>query len=131
MRTRKSRLNKFPPEGFAGGVIKFLLAGLFGLFVTVALCLVALYWLFWDELWHPWTLAILIGLPLVWGVLGIFWFEPVIKMQAQSSISGVEKKNKIFSTFLSQIKQRSSSLLKRLANQHDSSNTLKALTSLT
>ena len=72
-----------PLGGIGGAISKFVCAAVFGGFVSVVVFLGVL-WLGWgdetgmDRFWNsPWP-HILWIIPLVWGFLGVFWFDRML-----------------------------------------------------
>lgn len=77
--------NPYPWEGWSAGaiVLRFLMALLFGLFVDVVVAAAVWYW-FWDDTASfTCILVVLAALPVVWGVLGIFFFEKMIDIATE------------------------------------------------
>ncbi|MFW6119168.1 MAG: hypothetical protein ACOC7S_02430 [Planctomycetota bacterium] len=73
------RRNGSPLEGWdpRAVVLRFVISAAFGF--MLALAILATLWLFWYSrrftalLW-----GLLAGVPLVCGIVGVFWFEPLI-----------------------------------------------------
>jgi hypothetical protein len=66
-------------SGPDGAFFKFIMAALFGLLVSLAIGFIAA-WLLMDSFFAtPWV-HILWIIPLVWGVLGIFWFDQMLEL---------------------------------------------------
>ena len=66
-----------PLTGPGGAVLKFIGSALFGGFVSLVVVLAA-FFLEIDRFWQrPW-IHLLWVIPLVWGFLGIFWFEKML-----------------------------------------------------
>ena len=66
-------------NGPVGIVAKFLCAALFGAFLSFLLFAGAVWWDL-DFLWRPPWIHAFWGLPVVWGVLGIFCFESMLDL---------------------------------------------------
>jgi hypothetical protein len=79
--------DKDPLNGPIGALIKFLGAAAFGGFVSLLLfvCALGLDGEFLLE--RPWIHVFWI-IPLVWGVLGIFWLDPMLEA-ARHLIEGI------------------------------------------
>ena len=72
-----SRRKLYPWEGWTVGavVLRFLMSAFFGVLVGVGVFVSNLY-LAPDEWFAPAVfVGILIGIPVAWGILGIFFFE--------------------------------------------------------
>ena len=88
---RKKSTYDGPLKGPLGAVAKFFAAALFGGFVSLLVFFVVLL-IGIDAFWQsPWPHVLWI-IPLVWGVLGIFWFERMIDMARDlvETVLGVE-----------------------------------------
>lgn len=71
------KTTKDPLAGPLGAVAKFVGAGLFGGFVSLVVFL-GILWLDVDAFWQsPWPHVLWI-IPVMWGVLGIFWFDKML-----------------------------------------------------
>ena len=61
----------------AGAIVKFFGAALFGSFISIVI-LTCIYlsemFFFWETAWRH----ILWIIPVVWGILGLFWFEHML-----------------------------------------------------
>lgn len=71
--------DKGPPRGPLALVLKFAGAALFGCLVSLLLFL-ASWWIDPESFWGGWWPNLFWIIPVVWGVLGIFWFEPLLKL---------------------------------------------------
>ena len=74
-------------KGPAGAFAKFVAAALFGGMLSIVIFFVVVL-IDIDAVWdRPW-LHLLWMVPLVWGVLGIFWFERILDI-ARDIIEGL------------------------------------------
>lgn len=69
-----------PLHGPLGALAKFIGAALFGCFVSVVVFVIAFQALDFETLGEAKWLHALWFVPLIWGVLGIFWFEPMLDL---------------------------------------------------
>ena len=78
---RRKEMNKKttrdPLKGVAGIILKFFAAALFGCLVSLIL-LLAIFAIGAHTFWDGWGPHLLWIIPILWGVLGIFWFEPML-----------------------------------------------------
>ncbi len=79
--------DKDPLNGPIGAIVKFLGAATFGGFVSLLLLIGAFGLNVEFLLVRPWIHVFWI-IPLVWGVLGIFWLDPMLKA-ARRLIEGI------------------------------------------
>jgi len=69
--------HKDPRRGIGGVIGRFIVATFFGGFVSLVILAIVL-WVDLDMFWEsPWP-HVLWLIPMVWGILGIFWFDQML-----------------------------------------------------
>ncbi|MBM4041455.1 MAG: hypothetical protein FJ290_23380 [Planctomycetes bacterium] len=68
---------KSPTSGPLGAVLKFVFAALFGGLISLVISVIV-YWTGAHEFWRSGWVHTLWIIPLVWGVLGIVWFDEML-----------------------------------------------------